>query len=376
MQFDMIRKTILFCDNTLWGLVNFRGVVIDHFIKKGYKVILVAPQRVDSDMKTEIPSEVQYIPVELGRSSQNPINDIKYFFSLYSIYKREKPDYIFHYTIKPNIYGTLAARLLKIKSTAMMAGLGYVFMEDNIVNKLARSLYRFALKYSNKVFLLNKQNVEQVVSKGICCADNIIYLQGGEGVNLDYFPFVDNDSDEITFLMIGRVLLEKGYGEFVEAAKRMKSINPKLKFELLGPIDESFPDSVSRKQIEKDERNGYINYLGFTDDVRVHLNRKGIVVVLPSFYGEGLNRSLMEACAMGKPIITTDIPGCREVVKENSNGYLVPAKNVDALVAAMNAYCSLSVEERIEYSLNSRKWAEECFDVKNVIKEYEKLILE
>lgn len=374
MLYSMKNKTILFCDNTLWGLVNFRGVVIEYFIKKGYKVILVAPQRADSDMKAEVPIGVRYIPVELGRSSQNPINDMKYFFSLYSIYKRERPDYIFHYTIKPNIYGTLAARLLKIKSTAMMAGLGYVFMEDNVVNRLARSLYRFALRYSNKVFLLNKQNIEQVISKGICRADNIIFLQGGEGVDLKYFPFVDNNSDEITFLMIGRILWEKGYGEFVETAKRMKLINSKLKFELLGPIDESFPDSVSRKKIEEDEKNGYISYLGFTDDVRAHLKRKGIVIVLPSFYGEGLNRSLMEACAMGKPIITTDIPGCRETVRDGFNGYLVPIKNVDALIAAMNTYCNLSIEERVACSMNSRKWAEECFDVKNVIKEYEKLI--
>lgn len=369
-----MKKTILFCDNTLWGLVNFRGKVIEHFLQKGCKVILVAPQRSDSDMKISVPDGMVYIPVELGRSSQNPFDDLRYFHSLYTIYKREKPDYIFHYTIKPNIYGTLAARLLKIKSTAMMAGLGYVFMKDNIVNKLARSLYSFALQYSNKVFLLNSHNVEQVITKNICKRENIIFLEGGEGVDLKQFAYTENDSDEITFLMIARVLWEKGYGEFVAAAQRMKSLFPQVKFQLLGPFDESFPDSVSRERIECDTKQGYIEYLGFTNNIQQYLGRKGVVVVLPSFYGEGLNRSLMEACAMGRPIITTNIPGCRELVNEGKNGFTIPIKNVDALVKAMTSYCNLSPEERHLFSLNSRKWAEERFDVANVIKEYEKVI--
>ena len=185
---------------------------------------------------------------------------------------------------------------------------------------------------------------------------------------------MNNESDIITFLFIGRVLYEKGYNEFIECAKEIREEHPNVSFEILGTIDPNYPNSVSKEKIEEDESKGYIKYIGFTKDILSILKRKGIVVMLPSYYGEGLNRSLMEACATGKPIITTTNPGCIETVENGINGYLVAPKNKDALVKAAKRYLKLSNEEKNAMSKASRKIAENKFDINNVILEYDKLV--
>lgn len=370
----MTRKKIIFSDNTLWGLINFRGKVIKHYVSKGYKVIVIAPQNEVSELQTEIPDYVTYIPVNMDRNKTNPIADIKYFIKIYNIYKKEKPDYVFHYTIKPNIYGSIAARLNHIKSASMMAGLGYAFKNNNLISFVGRTLYKIGLSCTNSLFLLNKDNMNEIIRRKLCDKKKIILLKGGEGLNLNDFPYMNNESDIITFLFIGRVLYEKGYNEFIECAKEIREEHPNVSFEILGTIDPNYPNSVSKEKIEEDESKGYIKYIGFTKDILSILKRKGIVVMLPSYYGEGLNRSLMEACATGKPIITTTNPGCIETVENGINGYLVAPKNKDALVKAAKRYLKLSNGEKNAMSKASRKIAENKFDINNVILEYDKLV--
>ena len=176
-------KKILFCDNSLRDLLNFRGDVINSYATEGCDVILVAPKTCEY----EGAKNIQYIPVEMNRSGMNPFKELVYMWNLFRIYKQEKPDYIFHYTIKPNIYGSLAARLCGIPSTAMVAGLGYVFNNRGIGNVVARRLFRFALRFPQHIFVLNAFNKALMLEKRIARPEQIIFLEGGEGINLSYY---------------------------------------------------------------------------------------------------------------------------------------------------------------------------------------------
>ena len=221
---------LIFCDNTLWGLVNFRGEVIRHFANQGHEVVLVAPEKEDEQMRTTIPDGVRYIPVDMGRTSMNPINDVKYFFRMLRIFRRERPDYVFTYTIKPNIYGTIAARLIGCHCTAMMAGLGFIFINDTTVTRLARSLYRFGLRFTDHLLVLNRYNQRLVEERHICTPSKVTLLEGGEGINLDHFPMTDNEDSRVTFLYIGRILWDKGYEELSQAAAHTAELAVALAF--------------------------------------------------------------------------------------------------------------------------------------------------
>lgn len=373
MDITTTHNKILFCDNTLWGLVNFRGCVIRHFVQKGYDVTLVAPEKEDKYMRTGVPDGVKYIPVKMGRTVSNPLNDIKYFLRLLKIIRREKPDYVFNYTIKPNIYGSIVAKLCGCHTTAMMAGLGFAFSSNSLQARVARMLYRVGLFFTDHLLLLNESNYETVLKKKLCKRSKMILLNGGEGVDLDRFAFKDNESDNVTFLFIGRVLWDKGYNEFTKAAEMVKKEHPNVKFKILGTLDPSYPLSVPSERVKEDEKKGTIEYLSFTNDMAAVYNEKGLVITLPS-YGEGMNRTLMEACASGKPIITTDIAGCRETVDNGKNGFLVPVKDANALATAMIKYINLSSDKKRKFSVRSRVIAESRFNIRNVIKAYDNIV--
>lgn len=366
------RRKILFCDNVLWGLVNFRGSVIRHFIQQGDEVILVAPQDDESIMKVDIPQGVRYVPVRLNRCSRNPFTDLIYCAHLYRIYRKERPDYIFHYTIKPNVYGSIAARLKGIPCTGMVAGLGYGLLGDGMLSRLLAVMYRYAFKYVSSIFVLNQFNYQYLLGHKFCTAGQLRLLKGGEGVDLNAYPYVEEKSGSpVFFLMVGRVLYDKGYREYVQAAKIVKQQYPEIRFQLLGMLDETYPAHVDEAELKRDVEDGAIEYLEATNDVMQYLGRSGVVVVLPSHF-EGLSRSLMEACAVGRPIIATDIPGCRETVDEGKNGFLVKVKDALSLSEGMLRYLKLSDAEKQAFSRHSRKKAEETFDVRKVIAEYEK----
>lgn len=367
----MNTRTILFCDNSLRELLNFRGEVINYFASSGYKVILVAPKNVEA---INLASNVRFFPVRLERSGKNPISELKYLKTLRSIYKKEKPDYIFHYTIKPNIYGTLAAKWCGIPSTVMIAGLGYVFNGAGLGNFIARSLYKFALRFTDKVFVLNAGNEKLLREKNMVPADKVILLRGGEGIDLERFipKTLPENKENTTFLMIGRLLYDKGYEEYVKAAATVKKQYPDAEFQLLGDFDFSYPDHVTKERVERDCSREIIHYLGYSPEVATKIQMADCIV-LPSYH-EGLSRVLIEALAMGKPIITTDIPGCRETVEHGKNGFLVAPKDIESLAAAFTQFVHTGAREREEMGKYSRKKAEEEFNIKHVISEYKKII--
>lgn len=366
---------ILFCNNLLSGMLLFRRDIIQHFKEQGKTVVLVVIKSETDEKYLEELTGIKVYTIDVSRTSTHPLNDLRFFSSFWKILGQEKPDYVFNYTIKPNIYGAIACRLRGIPCTDMMAGLGYTFTNNNLSSKIARTLYRIGLACAQHLFLLNEENVQAVKRLKLCNDKKMIWLKGGEGVNLTHYQYFNNEAPSITFLFIARLIEEKGYRQFVEAAKAIRKKYPDVQFQVVGEYDLTYPKAISREEVAKDVENGYIEYMGVTTNMLDFYSRPGYVICIPSYYSEGLNRSLMEGCAIGKPIITTEHPGCREMVRDGKNGYLVPVQDVAALADAMEKYLLLPAAERNAMSLYSRQWAEEHFDVKKVIAEYEQILV-
>ena len=368
-------KKILFCNNLLGGLLLFRKNVIDHFLSKGYEVVLVVIKGdVASPNVETLESGVKVYSIDVSRTSTNPFNDLRFFLRLFNIIRAEKPNYVFNYTIKPNIYGAMACKLIGIPCTNMMAGLGYTFTNNSFSSRIARALYKLGLSCAQHLFLLNEENVKELSRLRLCNEKKIIWLKGGEGVDVNHYRYFDNSSEEICFLFIGRLIEEKGYREFVKAAKMVLQKYPNVQFHIVGEYDLSYPKAVSKEEVTADTKEANIDYLGVYKDMMELYKQPGYVVCIPSYYSEGLNRSLMEGCAVGKPIITTNHPGCREMVVDGENGFVVETRNVEALVRAMEKYILLSEEDKRKMSQRSRSLAEQNFDVRDVIAQYEKLV--
>lgn len=362
---------VIFCNNHLPGQVHFRYDVMESFHLKGWEVIVIVPKTTATDkMLAMLPSSWKTYLLDTDCNSMNPLNDLKYFNELRNIYRKEKPDLVFHYTIKPNIYGSLAARLSGIKSVAMVAGLGYMFDGESIGKRIGRMLYKLGLRSARKVFALNKSNYNVLLKGGYVKKDNLIHLTGGEGVNLSKYPFTPMEFKTTRFLMVARVLYDKGYSEYVEAAKIVKRKYPDIDIELLGPLASDSPMGVPEEVVFSDDKEGHIRYLGETDDVQSFVSRDGVVIVVVSKYLEGLNRSLMEACAMGRPIITTSNPGCKETVDNGVNGYIVQPGNARELADAMIRFIELPEDKKRQMSEASFEKAKSLFDVNNVINSY------
>lgn len=356
-------------------LLNFRLNVIMHFIEYGWDVVLVYPTMTHrKELEERIPANCNTITVDVNTSSTNVLKDLSYMRTLFGIYRKEKPDVVFHYTIKPNIYGTIAARMARVPhKIAMVAGLGHVFNGSGLSKRMARLLYKTGLRLSDRVITLNSSNRDLLVKKGYVRERNIILFECGEGVDLSLFPHEKNEFGCVRFLMVARVLYDKGYREFVEAARIVKTRHPDVSFELLGPIDETSPMRVPREVVEKDVAEGVIKYLGVTDDVPAIVGRDGVVVVVSSYH-EGLNRSLMEACAMGRPGITSNIPGCRELIEDGVNGFTADPKNTEQLVRAMEHFLSLPREQKMEMGKASYLKAFNQFDVRITLRKYDEIL--
>jgi len=373
----MKNKKILFLSNTSWSLYNFRLGLINELIKNGYKVICCAPHDKYSEKLTKQGSV--FIPVKISRKGKNLINDLLLICNLYKIYKKEHPDLILHYTIKPNIYGSIAARLAKVKCINTITGLGYVFIKKNIITIIVKLLYKISFKYPEKIFFQNNDDLKLFLKNKIINKNKSI-LVNGSGVDIDYFsPYFckehKKNDENIHFIFIGRLLWDKGIGEYVKAAKIVNQKYKDVKFYILGVIDRGNPEGVPEKIVKNWQIIEYIKYLGETSDVRPFICKTDCVV-LPSFYREGIPRSLLEAMAMEKPIITTNSVGCREVIEDGKNGFLIPIKNTIKLSEAMIKMIEITENKRKEMGEYGRKKAINEFDERIVINKYMKTIEE
>ncbi|MDA7818286.1 glycosyltransferase family 4 protein [Sulfurimonas sp.] len=359
-------QKIAIVTNDSWYAWNMRANLGRAFKNNGYEVVFICPY---DKYSQNIEKEFGYIDVKVSTKGTNPFDDLKTIYNFYAIYKRIKPDIVLHYTIKPNIYGTIAASFLSIPTINNIAGLGTLFIKQNFVTKIAKWLYRFSQKRAMKIFFQNRDDFEMFVAEGLVDKEKCDTLPGS-GVDIEKFKPVNKiDDKEFKFLLVSRMLWAKGIGEFVEAAKIIKSKYHNIEFQLLGMLDAKTPTAISKKQMQEWVGDGYVSYLGTSDDVPSAIASVDCVV-LPSYYREGTPRVLLEAASMAQPIITTDNVGCRDVVDDEINGYLCEVKNANDLADKMEMMISLSEDERKAMGEAGRKKIVKEFDEKIVIDKY------
>jgi len=374
----MKRRKIFFVSNTVWNLVNFRISLMEYLKFQGMEVYAVAPFS-GSELPEEIKSKFPFIPIKyLDRKSKSVFRDFKLLAEFIQIYMKYKPNLVLHFTIKPNIYGSIACGLLGIPSIVNVTGLGYIFTEENVLRPLVKMLYKLSFIFSKRVIFQNRSDYEYF--KDVVPVEKAVIIPGS-GVNVDrYSPefceklrkFNPFKGGRLIILMISRLLWHKGIREFVEAAGIVKRKNPNVEFWLLGPIDEGNPATVPRHVLFEWQKKGLIKYLGATDDVRPFIC-KSDVVVLPS-YREGLPKALLEAMSMAKPIVTTNVPGCKETVIDGYNGFLVEPRNAKALSIAIEKFLLLSREERRKFGLRGRDLVMRNFSDRVVLNLYSQVI--
>jgi glycosyltransferase involved in cell wall biosynthesis len=356
---------IVIVSNYAPSLVNFRYQLLQAFVSKGHEVIAIAP-KADAAVVTKLEAiSVAFEALPIQSAELNPLNDWKSYRALSERFKALQPDMVFAYTIKPVIYGSIAAHRQGVKHIySMITGLGSGFIGESLkyrlIKKVITRLYRIALKKNEKVFFQNADDLGLFVeNKMVKMAQTT--LVNGSGVDLDYYQ-VEALPKTPRFLMLARLLKDKGICEYVEAARQVKAQYPEAQFDLAGDFSDN-PSVISPQTIDEWQKEGVINYLGHLDDVRPTMATAS-VFVLPS-YREGTPRSVLEAMAMGRAIITTDVPGCCETVVDGVNGFLVPAKDSEALAKAMVTLLQ-NPALAVEMGQKSREMAENRYDVHKV----------
>jgi glycosyltransferase involved in cell wall biosynthesis len=349
------------------SLINFRGPLLTTLAKSGHEVIAIAPGE-NPEIACKLRDiGVSYCAVELERTGMNPVRDLRALFRMTSRLRSISPDIVLGYTIKPVIFGSLAARLAGVPHIfSIITGLGYAFMEQSLkqsmVNRIVSCLYRIGLAFNEKVFFQNPDDMSLFCRQRLIGNGDKAELVNGSGVDLDYFEQVPSQTARPVFLLIARLLKNKGIDEYAEAARILKTRYPTAEFRILGPFD-SNPAAVEKRRISEWQKAGIIKYLGETSDVRPFI-AEASVYVLPS-YREGTPRSVLEAMAMGRPVVTTTAPGCRETVIDGENGFLVPVKDKHALARAMEKFI-VNPDLVATMGRRSREIAEDKYDVHKV----------
>lgn len=358
-------KTIALVANSTWNIHNFRLNLLDKFIAEGHDVIVIAPVDEYIEYKEKYPSVKHYALRALDRDSTNPFKDILLVFELTRKYKRLKPDLIIHFTNKPNIYGAIASRFTGIDSIAIVTGLGYAFIHNGFIKSITTALYKYTSKYHKKFIFENIEDRELFEKENIITKAKGISVKGC-GVNTTYFhPYkIEEKSTDIIFTFVGRLLYDKGVKEFVEAAKLIKLRNPNTKFWLVGELDPDNPATVEKDELIEWVDSDIVYYHGFQRDVRPFIS-KSDCIVLPS-YREAIPRTITEAMAMAKPVITTDTAGCREAVEVGVNGYLAKLKDAKDLALSMQKIMSLSPQERLSMGQSGRDIVMRQFDDRKI----------
>ncbi len=345
----------------------FRGPLIEALLASGCEVHVAAPglALLPQVRRWLEAKDVKWHDIPLRRTGTNPVADLGLLFALLRLMRKERPTVVLPYTIKPVVYGTIAAWLARVpRRFALVTGLGYAFTgdRDGLVKRIISHLYRAALGHAHKVFFQNPDDERHFREAGILPAQVPSVVVNGSGVDVDAYSVQPLAGDPPVFLMIGRLLGDKGVREYVEAAWRLKAGASRARFLLVGWVDAN-PDAIDQAELDEWVASGVIEFLGKLDDVRPAIAAAS-VYVLPS-YREGTPRTVLEAMAMGRPVITTDAPGCRETVVDGDNGFLVPVQSVDALVAAMSRFIA-DPALAARMGMRSRGIAEDKYDVRKV----------
>jgi glycosyltransferase involved in cell wall biosynthesis len=365
--------------NSAWNLLNFRAGLIKALVADGHTVVLAAP--IDEYVPALQSLGARFVHLPMSTHGTNPLFDLVLLGRFVRELRRERPDVLMAYTAKPNIYGSMAAHVMGIPVVNNIAGLGSAFIKGGLLALVLTTLYRFALTRSKRVFFQNPDDFRQFVEMGLVRAAQCAVLPGS-GVDLQRFQPVplpnlqgaeernvqSTNDRRFVFLVVARLLKDKGVQEFAEAARMLKSSYPGAEFALLGLKDAKNPNAVAEEQLAMWHAMGWVIYWGSSADVRDPLSRADCVV-LPS-YREGTPRALLEAAAMGRPLVATDVPGCREVVRHGFNGLLCRPRDSQDLADQMQIILQMPAAQLVQMGRASRQLVEERFDEQLVIDAY------
>lgn len=356
------KKNIIVLTNKTGGLHSFRKEVMKAIVDAGYELYISVP---DEDERIKFFEDLgcHIIKTSFDRRGMNPIKDIKLLVEYKRLIKRLHPKAVLTYTIKPNVYGGIACRLTHTPQLANVTGLGDAIENGGWLQRLTVTLYKIGLRKASCVFFQNASNRNSCIKLGI--ADSSSVLLPGSGVNLKHHTYQDYPADDghIRFLFIGRLLKDKGIEEFFETAKAIKARFPNTEFQILGAIDGPYKSTLDA--LTKD---GIIKHLGITTDVRPYIGAVECTI-MPSYH-EGMSNVNLESAANGRPVITTNVPGCRETVDDDETGYLVKAKDAQGLTDAVERFVLLPYRHKVLMGQNGRKKVEREFDRKIVIDAY------
>jgi glycosyltransferase involved in cell wall biosynthesis len=374
-------RKIAYFSNTDFSLYNFRKELMVEMKKRGFEVFAVGSVT-NKEIVEKIEKEgIKFINIPLKRGLDFLGGDLVYFLRVFFLCRKEKFFLCHNFTIKPCIFATLAQSMAGVKNIyCTITGLGYAFEKEGLLKNLVVHLYKFSLRRAERVIFENPDDKEFFIDLHIIKKEKTELIKGS-GVNLEEFSLknidekkleklikeINYEKNKIIIILVARMLWSKGVGEFVKAAEELKQKYSNLEFLLIGPIDKENPSGISEEKIKEWQNKKWVKYLGERKDIKEILAFSD-VVVLPSYYKEGIPRVLLEAGAMERPLITTNVPGCREVVKDNENGFLIQPKNSQQLAEKIEVLVR-NKKLREEFGKKSRKIVEKEFNVERVVRE-------
>jgi glycosyltransferase involved in cell wall biosynthesis len=361
------RPSVWIVANTSWYVFNFRARLLEHLDREGYAVTVLSPSDQYVSRITDLGA--RHLHLEMDNKGTNPVRDFSLILRLLSIFRRERPALLLTFTPKVNIYCAIAGGWLGIPGVVNVSGLGSGFIRGGWLGIVMKLLYKVAFRHPRKIFFQNEDDLRIFLEGHLLSASKTERLPGS-GVDVGRFIPVPSVSTgrPFVFLMVARLLYDKGIREYVAAAKQIRASRPDVQFLILGFLDIKNPTAVSREEMNAWEKAGWVRYLGSTDEVIPHYAQADCVV-LPS-YREGCPRTLLEAASMAKPIVTTDTPGCRQVVDPDLSGFLARVADADDLAKKMEKMLALSADERLKMGQRGREKMIREFDERVVMDRY------
>jgi glycosyltransferase involved in cell wall biosynthesis len=358
-----MRKKILILANLDIGLYKFRKELIQELQKEGGEVYLSLPYGEGNYVERFKEKGCQFFNTCVDRRGMNPVKDGKLFLRYWNMMRKVRPDQVITYTIKPNIYGGMAAWLTGTPYVVNITGLGTAFLQDGMMRKIVTLMYRLACRKASVVFFENEENRQTFLKYKIVKEEQTFRLNGA-GVNLEDYRFTayPEEKEKTRFLFIGRVMKEKGVDELFSAFEKLKSIYPQAELDVVGPYEDNY-----RELVEKLEKKGVIRYCGYQEDVRPFIGNSHCFV-LPSYH-EGMANTLLEAGAMGRPLIASDVAGCREAIEDGKNGFLIKPKHAEHLRGMLEKFLLMPYQEKQKMGEFSRKKVAKEFDKRFVVEE-------
>ncbi len=357
-----MKKIVVFC-NSLMGLISFRKELLESLLKENYKIFVVAPT--DCRYLDELKElKCIFVSIKIDSRGTNPIKDLRMMIDFRKIVKKIQPDMVLTYTIKPNVYGGYVCSKLNIPYISNVTGLGTSVEQPGLLQAVTLFLYKKGIRRAKCVFFQNANNLNFMLNRGV--VKGRYRLIPGSGVNLKHHVLLKYPKDGvIRFFFISRIMHEKGIDEYLELANYIKANYKNTEFHILGACD----DEEYLKKLNKLNKDGIIIYHGCVKDVR-EFHKMNNCTIHPSFYPEGMSNVLLESCASGRPIITTDRPGCKEIVEDGVNGYIIKSRDIESLIKKVEKFIKLSNKEKEQMGLRARKRIEKEFDRNIVINSY------